>query len=54
MVTSDKSCIDMFDPSGGPYIAVGQHWKELEGKITHIEPNVPGLPGVVQLTIQPK
>ncbi len=54
MVTSDKSRIDMFDPSGGPYVAVGQYWKELEGKITHIEPNVPGLPGVVQLTIQSK
>jgi hypothetical protein len=54
MVTSDKSRVDMFDPSGGPYVAVGQHWKELGGKIIHIEPNVPGLPGVVQLTIQSK
>lgn len=54
MITSDKSRIDMFDPSGGPCMTVGQYWKELEGVITHIEPNVPGLPGVVQLTIQPK
>ncbi len=54
MVTSDKSRIDMFDPSGGPCMTVGQYWKELGGKIVNIEPNVPGLPGVVQLTIQPK
>ena len=54
MVTSDKSRTITFDPSGGPYMAVGQHWKELGGEITHIERNVPGLPGVVQLTIQPK
>ena len=54
MVTSDKSRVDIFDPSGGPYMAVGQHWKELEGVITHIEPNVPELPGVVRLTVQPK
>jgi hypothetical protein len=54
MVTSDKSRIDMFDPSGGPCMTVGQYWKELGGKIANIEPNVPGLPGVVQLTIQPK
>ena len=54
MVTSDKSRIDMFDPSGGPCMTVGQYWKELGGKIVNIEPNVPGLPGVVQLTIQSK
>jgi hypothetical protein len=26
----------------------------LEGVITHIEPNVPELPGVVRLTVEPK
>ena len=54
MVTSDKSKIDMFDPSGGPYMEVGQYWKELEGVIAEINITVEGLPGVVELTIQPK
>jgi hypothetical protein len=52
MVKSDKSKIDMFDPSGGPYITVGQYWEEMAGFISNINPNVPGLPGVVELTIK--
>ena len=44
----------MFDPSGGPYMEVGQYWKELGGVVTDINITVEGLPGVVELTIQPK
>ena len=54
MVTSDKSKISMFDPSGGPYVEVGQYWQKLGGVITDINITVEGLPGVVELTIQPK
>jgi hypothetical protein len=53
MVTSDQSRINMFDPSGGPYIQEGHYWKELGGKIKSINPKVEGLPGVVELTIEP-
>lgn len=54
MVTSDKSKINMFDPSGGPYMEVGQYWEKLGGIVTNINITVEGLPGVVELTIQPK
>ena len=54
MVTSDKSKINMFDPSGGPYMEVGQYWEKLGCIVTDINITVEGLPGVVELTIQPK
>jgi hypothetical protein len=39
LVTSDTDTIDMFDPSGGPYIAVGMDMAHfgLEGKIETIK-----------------